>query len=305
MSTGLNFSRILKYGFLNLWRYRWLSATAIAVMAISLLVTSSLLLLNQLAVFSAQDLRDRVDVSLFFFPEVGEEKIMGVKTEFEKLDEVKSVKYISSEQALADFKDSHKNDPLIQKSLEELEKNPLQASLAVVAKDLTLYPVIVQQINNSRYQPLIEKINYDDSQGLIDTLQRITSGLRNFGILLASVFGLVSILVMFNTLRLTIFSRREEIEIMRLVGASNGYIRGPFLIEGVLYGLAGSAIAGLILYPALLASVPVIRRFFDLDLPRDSFLTGHFWVLLLIQTGLGMVLGVVSSLIATKRHLKI
>lgn len=305
MSTGLNFSRILKYGFLNLWRYRWLSATAIAVMAISLLVTSSLLLLNQLAVFSAQDLRDRVDISLFFFPEVGEEKIMGVKTEFEKLDEVKSVKYISSEQALADFKDSHKNDPLIQKSLEELEKNPLQASLAVVAKDLTLYPVIVQQINNSRYQPLIEKINYDDSQGLIDTLQRITSGLRNFGILLASVFGLVSILVMFNTLRLTIFSRREEIEIMRLVGASNGYIRGPFLIEGVLYGLAGSAIAGLILYPALLASVPVIRRFFDLDLPRDSFLTGHFWVLLLIQTGLGMVLGVVSSLIATKRHLKI
>ena len=305
MSAGLNFSRILKYGFLNLWRYRWLSATAIAVMVISLLATSSLLVLNQLASFSAQDLRDRVDVSLFFSSDVSEEKIMDIKTEFENLQEVKAVKYISSEQALADFKESHKDDPLIQKSLAELEQNPLQPSLVVMAKDLTLYPVIVQQIQNSRFQPLIEKINYDDSQGLIDTLQRVTSGLRNFGILFASVFGLVSILVMFNTLRLTIFSRREEIEIMRLVGASNGYIRGPFLVEGILYGLAGSLIATLVLYPVLLTSVPGIKRFFGLDLPFNSFLTGGFWILLLIQTGLGVLLGVVSSLIATKRHLNI
>lgn len=305
MPAGVTFSRIIKYGLLNLWRYRWLSATAIVVMAVSLVVTSSLLVLNQLAATAAADLRDRVDVSLFFDGSVPEGKVMDMKTEFEKLEEVKSIRYISAEQALADFKAKHAADPTIQKSLEELGTNPLQPSLVVVAKDLSLYPVVIQKIENSRFEPLIAKINYEDSQGLIETLQRLTAGLRNFGILLALVFGLISVLVMFNTLRLTIFSRREEIEIMRLVGASNRYIRGPFLVEGLLYGLAGSLLSGLVLFPVFLAAAPKIRQFFNLDLPPSSFLNGAFWQLLLIQTVFGCALGIFSSLIATRRHLKI
>ncbi|MCL5435876.1 MAG: permease-like cell division protein FtsX, partial [Patescibacteria group bacterium] len=189
MPVGVTFSRIIKYGFLNLWRYRWLSATAIVVMAVSLVVTSSILVLNQLAATAAADLRDRVDVSLFFDASVPEVKIMDVKAEFEKLEEVKSIRYISADQALADFKAKHADDPAIQKGLEELEQNPLQPSLVVTAKELSLYPVVIQKIQNSRFETLIAKINYEDSQGLIETLQRLTSGLRNFGILLASVFG--------------------------------------------------------------------------------------------------------------------
>jgi cell division transport system permease protein len=160
-------------------------------------------------------------------------------------------------------------------------------------------------MQNSRFGTLIAKINYEDSRNLIETLQRLTSGLRKFGFLLAFIFGFISVLVMFNTLRLTIFSRREEIEIMRLVGASNRYIRGPFLVEGVLYGLLGSFIASVILYPVFLSVVPKIHQFFNLDLPQNSFLTGAFWQLLFIQTLIGCMLGIFSSLIATRRHLKV
>lgn len=274
-------------------------------MTVSLLVFSSLLILNQLSIFSAQNLKDKVDVSLFFDKEVPDAKIAEMKTEFEQLEEVKSVRYISAEQALEDFKSNHADDPLIEQSLQLLETNPLQAALVVTARELDLYPVVMQKIQHSRFQPLIQKINYEDSQGLIQTLDKITIGLRTFGILLACVFGFVAVLVMFNTLRLTIFSRREEIEIMRLVGASNRYIRGPYLVEGLLYGLMGSLLAGLLLYPALALSLPYVRYFFGIELPQDSYFRGGFALLILIQSLVGAVLGMVSSIIATKRHLRI
>jgi len=304
MPASTNFKRILKYGYLGLWRNRWLTLSAISVMVITLLVLSTLLVINSLAERSAANLQDRVDISVFFDQGIEQAKLEEVKAEFESIEEIKAVRLITAEEALADFKAKHEGDDLVTKSLEELEENPLQPSLVIIAHNLDQYPIIFQKLQRSRFEPLIAKINYEDNRNLIDTLKRVTGGIQNFGILLTVIFGAVAILVMFNTLRLTIFSRREEIEIMRLVGASNSYIRGPFLVEGLIYGLLAAIIASVVLYPAITFAVPKLQVFFGFSLSDMSSLA-NILKLSVIQLLVGIALGTLSSILAIKKYLQI
>lgn len=304
MAISITLARVIKYGSLNLWRNRWLSITAVAVMTITLLVLSTLLIINQLSASSAQNLRDRVNVSLYFYEDVSVSQVSEVKAELDKMEEVKSIRFVSADEALENFKRDHANEPDIQASLKEFEKNPFPQSLIISAKELNMYPILYEKVQKSRLMPLIKKIDYENSRELIQRLEKITSGIRNLGVVLTLVFGFVAVLVMFNTLRLTIFSRREEIEIMRLVGASNSYIRGPFLIEGIFYGLAATVIASILLYPVLRTSGPAITRFFQFDASSAGYFSGGFWQIILIQMAAGVFLGVLSSIVATKRHLR-
>jgi len=299
------FKRILKYGLLALWRNGWLTLSAVSVMTITLLVLSTLLVINQLAGLSAQNISDRVTISVFLSSDVTLEKLAEVKEEFENFEEVKEVRLITAEQALENFKKVHEGDQLIEETLAQLEVNPLQPSFVITAQELELYPVISQKLDRSRFISLFESVNFEDSRDLIARLEQITSGIRNFGVILITVFGLVAVLVMFNTLRLTIFSRREEIEIMRLVGASNAFVRGPFIVEGIVYGLLATIIAVAVLFPIFASIEPRINTFFGLELGTATFFSTEFWKLVLVELVVGVTLGVVSSLIATKKYLKI
>src|SRR3989338_2588549 len=299
------FKRILKYGFLALVRNGWLTLSAVSVMTITLLVLSTLLVINQLAGLSAQNIQDRVSISVFLSSDTSNEKLLEVKEEFENFEEVKEVRLITAEQALETFKKVHEGDELIEQTLAELEVNPLQPSFVISAKELDLYPVISQKLDRSRFVSLFETVNFEDSRDLIARLNQITKGIRNFGVILIVVFGLVAVLVMFNTLRLTIFSRREEIEIMRLVGASNAFVRGPFIVEGIVYGLLATIIASVVLFPILSSIEPQINSFFGLELGTATFFSSDFWILVLIELGVGTTLGVASSLIATKKYLEV
>ncbi|MBI4054234.1 MAG: FtsX-like permease family protein [Candidatus Doudnabacteria bacterium] len=305
MPTLISLSRVINYGLVNLWRHRLLSLTAVVVMGISMSVLGLLLVVNQLADLSSSTIKDRVDVSIFFTPEATDDQVTEVKAEFEKFEEVKSINFISAEAALEKFKQRHGNDPLIQATLLELEANPLDSTLVVTAHDLGQYPLLIQKIERSRFHPLIKEINYEDNRALIERLDTITQGIRNFGVLLAVIFGCTTVLVTFNTLKLTIFSRREEIEIMRLVGASNWYIRGPYLVEGTAYGIFGGVISSSLIYPFLAFVEHGASNFFGFRLPQASFFHEGFWLLIIIQIGVGIGLGVISSVIATRRHLQI
>lgn len=281
-----------------------MTLSAISIMTITLLTISVLLVISQLTSLSAKNLEDRVDISVFFDEEVSTEKLQEIKQDFEQLDEVRSIKVITAEEALNRFQERYKDDPLVQQTLNELSQNPLQASLILTANNLDQYPVLFQKLQRSRFEPLIDKISYEDKQTLIETLKAITAGIRTFGIVLIIVFGAVAVLVMFNTLRLTIFSRKEEIEIMRLVGASNSYIRGPFLIEGVFYGVLATLAASIIFYPLLATAAPYIEGFFGIRLSEGAHFVTSYWQLVLIQFGIGVLLGIFSSVVATKKYLE-
>ena len=297
-------SRIIKYGFQNFWRNGLLSSATVAVMTLTLILCSALILFGAAGRTALEALREKIDISIYFKTDINENQILAVKKSLERLEEVKRVEYVSREEALAIFKERHKDDPTIIQSLEELAYNPLSASLNIKAKDPKNYAGIAAYLESDVPPEIVDKITYSQNQLVIERLNRIINALRGGGLVIVLVLALVACLVAFNTIRLAIHSNRESIEIMRLVGASNSLIRGPYIVEGVILALTASIITSIILIPLIHLSAPYLRIF----IPEFN-LTAYFWqkffLLFIVQSFIGIVLGIFSSLIAIRKHLKI
>lgn len=296
-------SRVIKSGWLNFWRNRWLSSAAVSIMGLTIFTTTSLLLLNVLTNSLVQILRDKIDISVYFNLEAPEEKIFEVRKNLMTRPEVKSVEYVSRDEALEKFEKRHQDNPLLIQSLSELDDNPLEASLNIKAQVASQYEQIVNFLNGSPYQPMIDKINYRQNQAVITKLSSITATIQRGGVVISLILALMAVLITFNTIRLAIYSSREEINVMRLVGAGKWYIRGPFIIEGALYGFLAAIIVLVIFYPVLWFLSPKLTAF----LPGADlfyFFRINFWQILFSQIAVGAGLGVLSSLVAIRRYLR-
>lgn len=242
MFDSISFFRVIKAGFVNFWRNIWLSAAATMVMVITLIIFSVLILLFGITKYSVASIKDRVDISVYFKTGVAESLINDFKLELQRNPKVSQVTYTSAANALENFKSKHAGDSLILDSLAELTDNPLPATLQVKAANLDDYSEIAATLQNGSYKDSIGKVNFEDNRLLIERLGKVLKFIVTGGAALAVIFAAIAILVIFNTITLTIYNRREEVEIMRLVGATNWYIRGPFLIESMLYSVMASAI---------------------------------------------------------------
>lgn len=302
MST--NFKKIIDSGWTNFRRNSYLSFGAIGIMAMALLLFLGLLSIQFLTSQIVGTLQDKVDISAYFKSEATEDQVLKVKSDVSALPQVDSVIYVSREQALTDFKARHAQDQLIQDSLSQLDSNPLAASLNIKTKDSTQYASIAQFLEANTLSSVIDKINFYENRGVIDRIGSISRGIKTWGLLAILVLALMAVLVTFNTVRLTIFNQKQEIEIMRLVGASNWHIRGPFLTEGALYGLFASVIALAVFYPTVYLVSDKISSFVPTVNLFSYFITGLPQVILMVA-GLGVALGMVSSSIAIRRHLKV
>jgi len=303
--NSITFGRILDNGFRNYWRNFWLSLAATTIMVITLFIIGSLLVLNSLARASLETLKDKVDVSIYFDLTTSEQAILQIQRQVELLPEVRSAVYVPSVKAREKFRELHRDEPLLLEAVEQFTdvENPFPASLAIRVKELSDYKAIIEQFQDPKFEPFVKKIT--DKREVVDRLNRIINGIQNLGLGLTIVFSGVTLIVVFNTIRLTIYNRREEIEIMRLVGASNWYIRGPFIVEGILYGAVGAVFTALIMMPILFILTPRISNFLQLDLTSYSLLGLNFGLLFAFQVGLGVVLGAVSSVIVIRRYLRI
>lgn len=296
-------SRIIKAGWLNFWRNKWLSMTAISVMSLTIFVMTSLLLINVLTNSLVQTLRDKIDISVYFHLDTPEEQILETRNSLIALKEVQNVEYVSRPEALKRFKEKHQDNPILMQSLQELENNPLEASLNIKAQTASQYEQIVNFLNLSQYKKIIDKINYRQNQAIIAKLSSMTKTIQQSGFIASAILVLIAILVTFNTIRLAIYSSREEINVMRLVGASNWFIRGPFIVEGALYGLMAVVITLVVFYPLLWFLAPKMIAY----LPGSDifyFFQINFWQIFLLQMAIGVGLGIVSSLVAIRRYLK-
>ena len=296
--------RVFKSGLNSFWRNRWVSSATISVMVITIGLITSLFLVSVMADKVLKDLEQKVDVSVYFSLDTSENEVLKIKQELEGVSDVKSVEYVSKEMALAKFEEDHKNNPQIIKSLEELGGNPLEASLNVKAKYIENYDAIVSFLESSRFSNTIDTVNYRQNQKVIEKLSSILSATRRFGFVGIMVLVLIAILVTFNTIRITIYSTREEIGIMRLVGASNWYIRGPFIVEGIAYGLVAAVVTLILFYPLILFVSPKISAFIN-GLNLADYFSANVLEIFLMQSLIGVGLGVISSLIAMRRYLKI
>ncbi len=299
----VSIKRVIKSGFMNFWRNGWVSLATILVMVVTLFVVGSLIFGRALLNSTLAQLEDKVDITVYFKTGANESEILSLKNKISKLDEVKEINYISAEKALEDFKERHSDNALITQSLDELAENPLGANLNIKAKNTSQYESITRFLEASAISS-IDKINFRQNKTIIERLSNILNASRNVGIGVTLVLSVIAVLVAFNTIRLAIYTSKDEITVMRLVGASSRHIRGPFIFEGIMYGVFAALFTMLIFYPLTLWLGPLAEKFFsgpDLFAYYVSNFFQIFAILLIVGAGLGSL----SSFIATRRYLKV
>jgi cell division transport system permease protein len=309
----MNFSsdvrRIVRSGLINFYRNTFVSFASVMMMTITLFIIGATIFLNAILSFTMANIERKVDINVYFYPQAQESQVLDVKNQIEQLPQVESVTYLSREDALNAFKTRHENDQLTLQALDELGTNPLGASLSIQAKDSGQYESIAEFLNSDETLQagstggLIEKINFYQNKEIIARLNALSDTVKRVGIILTIIFIGLSIVVTLNTIRMAIYSSREEIGVMRLVGAENKYIQGPFVVEGILSGLFAAVITIMALFPITLwVSKHTINFLGGLSLV--SYYGDNFMQIFLILLVVGIVLGALSSMFAIRQYLK-
>ncbi|RJQ28816.1 ABC transporter permease [Candidatus Parcubacteria bacterium] len=296
-------SRIFHFGFKSFWRNGWLSAATVAITVLALLVSVGLILFRVVTDRATESIQEKIDISVYFKTTTPEDQILNIKQSLESLVEVRQVDYISSDRALEIFKARHEDDPVISQSINELNANPLQPSLNIKAKKPDQYAAIAEYLEAPNLKTHIESVSYAKNQVVIDRLAAVIDNVNRGGLTLTIVLALIAGLVVFNTIRLAIYSNREEIGIMRVVGASNALVRGPFMVEGVISGSLAAVLSILIAAPVVYFVSPYLNAFIP-GLKLFEYFYTNIFRLLGYQMLFGIVLGGLSSFIAVRRYLR-
>jgi cell division transport system permease protein len=305
MLTGIR--RIMKAGFVGFWRNAYVSLAAVFVITVALFVIGSTMFIDQLLTTSLQSLQKKVDINVYFVPNASQDDIDAIRTSLTALQDVSSVVYTSREEALAKYRERNQNDEIAMQALAELDDNPLGANLAIQAKETSQYESIAMFLEEKREQsaqsPVIDEINFARNKESIDALTKIIGAVEQASMIIMLVLIVAAVLITFNTIRLAIYTAREEISIMRLVGASNMFIRGPFMLQGIMYGFAAGVLSLLIFYPIMVWLGPQTQDFFEFNL--FTYFVSNFSSIFGTLVGIGVVLGLVSSILAIARYLRV
>jgi cell division transport system permease protein len=297
--------RLLISAFKDLSRNIWLNVATVIIMVISLFTVTVMLAVDAIGNHALLALEEKIDITIQFKDDADEVKILELKKDLEEREDVKSVEYISKDQALVNFRETHKDDKNINESLDELGDNPLFGVLNVKSNALDQYKEIDSYVvGNENYKDIIEKVNFKENEKAIDNFSSVLKTVKEGIVGLSILFIVIGVMVTFNTIRLAMYAHKTEIEIMRLVGAGNWYIRMPFIIEGVIFGIVSCFVAIALMFPAVAYVSPRIMQFipgFDLN----NYLLSNLYNITMLLLSMGIGLGVISSIIAIRRYLKI
>lgn len=304
-----NLKRIIRGGFLNFWRNGTVSLASVLVMMVTLIVIglisfSSAILDNALA-----QLRSQIDVNVTFIDSANEDDVLSVKHALESLPQVSLVTYSTAEEVLKAFKERHVNDQTIMASLDEIDHNPFGPMLTIQARDPSEYQAISQflqgdNVLSSSGVTIVDRINYLENKTAIDRLTKFIGAADKIGFSLTILMAVIAMLIAFNTIRLTIYMSKDEISVMRLVGASNNYIRGPFIVVGIIYGLVAGILTLLIFWPLTYWLGTSTESFFG-GFNLFTYYMRNIVQFVLIILAAGVLFGGVSSLLAIRKYLKI
>jgi len=300
----------MRAGFAGFWRNAFVSLASTMVLSFALFVIGVLIFLGAMLDTSLGQLRDKVDINVYFLTTAPEEEILSLKEQIETLPEVEFVEYVSREEALQEFRFRHENDQLILEALDELEDNPLGATLNVKARETSQYEGIAKFLDSNETLSadgrgeIIDRINYFQNKAAIDKLSGIIDSAQTISFAIALLLIIISVAMTFNTVRLAVFTAKDEIGVMKLVGASNRYARGPFVVEGIFSGILSAFIALILFYPLTLWLGPSTETFFGAISVFDYYLN-NFGQIFLIMLFSGILLGGGSSYLAVRRYLKI
>ncbi|PJC47893.1 MAG: hypothetical protein CO034_00955 [Parcubacteria group bacterium CG_4_9_14_0_2_um_filter_35_11] len=299
-----NFLRVFKFGWQEFLRNIGISVGTIFIMFIALSLLAGTLFLKGISESLITTLKEKIDISVYFKSTTQEGDIFKAKEKLENFPEVEEIDYISREKALEAFKEKHKNDPQIMDALNEIGNNPLPASLNVRASSAQSYAAISNFFEKGEFKNLVEKVNYRQNRLIIEKLFSISALIKKGGLAISLFLIFIAVVVTLNTIRLAIYAKRKEIEIMKLVGATDGFVRGPFLIQGILLGLFAGFLSFMVFYGVDIL-FPSEGSLIFAELGFSNFFGKNILLFLLIQIGGGIILGAISSLVAIQKYLKI
>lgn len=264
-------TRVFKFALKDFWRNLGLSLMTISILFLTYLSLNLLVIVNFFTDAAIRVVENRVDISVYFGPDVSDDRILGVRGDLSSLPEVREVQFLSREQALDQFKRNHADEPAILEALQEVGENPLGAVLVIKAKNAASYGPILEALESPAIKSLVTDKTVEDHRALIERLTSVTDKVQRTALGVSLLFALISLLIVFNTIRVSIYIHREEIAIMRLVGASSNFVRLPFLIETILFNAIALAIVALAVFPTLNVIEPTARTFFDADVAIGAY----------------------------------
>lgn len=305
----LTFLRMCRYGVNNFTRNAWLTLAATAVMTITLLVVFISVVSHNVLVDTVDQLRDKVSMSIYLKNDTTEKDANAVVTEVKKLSSVVDVTLRSPDQARQAFIDQNKTDTNTIDALKEAT-NKFPWTLSVKVSDINDTSQLSNIVQNNKIvkahiDPDREPSFAGSRRNAIESIGRAAYFAQRVGIIASVIFVAISMLIIFNTIRMAIFNRRDEIEMMKLIGADRSFIRGPFVVEAVVYGFFAALLATGIGYGLLILAAPSLKTYDIAIQPSLDFITYYAVFVVLAMIGVGAVIGIVSSLLATRRYLKV
>ncbi|MEW6610985.1 MAG: permease-like cell division protein FtsX [Patescibacteria group bacterium] len=302
----LSLARMIKFAFQNFWRNIWLSVVTITIIFLTLCSLTSLILLNVISEQALTSVKSALDIAITFKPVVPQMRVEEVQDILQGLPYLSLVTLTTAEESLSTFRTNHAQDPTVIKTLNALTENPFGATLTLRLSSLDYYQTLLKRIDEMELTKDIERMDTGSYERIVARIEDLSGRVRTLGYVVSGFFALIAILIVFNAIRMGIYSHRDEISIMRLVGATNGFIRGPFLIEALLYTILSCAIFWAVALPFLNSLTPSLNEFLSgIGFNLRGYLTSHLGSIVGFELILILLLTSISSMIAMAKYLKV
>lgn len=307
-TTQTQLRRIIRSGMQHVWRNSTVTIASILVTTVTLLVISMIVFTNGILSYTLDQMAEKVDVNIYFYPNAPEEVIFDVRNQLEDLSEVVSVEYVSRTDALEIFRERHADDLLTLQALEELGENPLGASLNVTAHEPSQYDGVAAFLAPDgelapTTQSLIETVNFHENKMVIDRISHVMDTVSRLGLIVAVIFIALSVIITINTVRLAIYGSREEISAMQMIGANRSFVQGPFYVAGIFYGLVSAILTIIILYPVTAWIAKQTTSFFGGLNVFDYYISNFVWLIIIVLAA-GVVIGGIASSLSVRTYLR-
>ncbi len=299
--------RIIKTGFKNFLRNGWLSLASTIIMTLTLFIISIFLIGNIVLNQGVQTIQDKIDISVYLNDGVPDQTVLDLQKEISDNSNVRLVRYVSKDDAKQKYEQKFADNPQLKESLNDSGGNPLPASLEIKTYDPNKISSLMPIFSESKYKPVVRKVSYQENKDTIDRLVKFTQFIRNVGWSVAALLIITSLIIIYNTIRTAIYTHRDEIEIMKLVGANPWFIKGPFLVEGIVYGIIGTIASLTALYVLLKLLVDFLNGYFgtgDIGNNVFGFLLQNLGTLVVLLLATGIIIGGTSSTVAIRKYLK-
>jgi len=300
-----NIKKIFRFGAQNFARNFWLAILTISILILLLLSINVLVVLNFLTDEASSQMKSKVDISIYLKQGVPNEEAQSLRTYLLTLPAVASVTYTNPDDVLKNFKEQHAADDNILSSLKYLEENPFGGQLVIQTVKVDDYKTVLAQVNSPVYQKIIENKDFNDHAKLVDAINRLTGYIKQFIIIISVFFAFIALVIIFNTIKIAIYTHREEIGIMKLVGASSWFVRAPFIVEAVFYSFLSVVIAFILIFPMISIIQPKVFDFFNGQAGDIiKYYRMNFFSLFGLQLLGVSVLSAFSAFLAIGRYLK-